>query len=102
MQRKLPPPRKAVGYFSEDKLLSLMADLNNERSNSYIGLCNCLEAEYAKKVPEGLLVYSDIKPSELMEILEADNRVQVLMTTERYKKYHSNTWVGRILTWLAR
>lgn len=99
---KPQPSRKAVGYFNEDKLLKFAAELNNERNAKYVDLCACLEAEYEDKMPEGLLPYKDLNAKDLIDILDGENKVQVMLTMERFKKYHSNTWMGRILTWLAR
>ena len=65
--------------FNQDKLLSLLAELNNEKNEVYHDLLNCLEDDRRKKMPSDFLPYRDIEPKEIVSLMNYDiDRLDVL------------------------
>lgn len=87
-------------YFDESKVMDLMCDLHNKRNSCYLQLKECLlESE---KLPDQFMYADDYVVSEFIEILDAEDKVGVIWTAERYKKYKSKSWWRRALLWLAK
>lgn len=91
-----------TGYFDEWKLLELLCVLNNKRDKNYIGMQFCLKDEYQKRLPDDFIYHDDLTPEELQTILDSKDKLEVIWSLERYKKYKKLNWWRRILLWLAK
>ena len=99
------PPRKPTtidGYFDEKALLIFACELQNKRNAAYKGLVGCLKPDYLKKLPSDFLYHDDIVLDEFLSILDAENKLEVIWSLDRYKHSVKLTLWRRILLWLAR
>ena len=92
--------KKVEGYFDERKVMELLCDLHNKRHMIYSDLALCLIER--KRLPDKFMPYDDVVVDEMVALLDAENRLDVIWNADRFKRYNHKSWWRRVLLWLAR